>query len=346
VRASAAVLSGCLPSQGKSPSLRSGWLSFLLRIVLCLLLFASFCSAIVIVCAPNLFFLSLFTLLLVACCLSLIRRLQTSGGSIPWFQSSAVLLLGHVPGPRRCSCSVPSLALAVLGSSASPWCSFSAPHLIASDSVLRTKPSASPRCSSSASPRCPPSVPRCSARNLRPRSLPWPQRSSVLRPRFGAPPRLLAFNSVLRTKPSALPRCSSLAPWCSPSVPRCSALSLRPQCSSSVLSSGKFLFCSTICHSFLILHFTHSTSTSLSHPADCYFSPLLFGSIFLGSLHSFFALFFASFPFTLFPFDHDLLRYKINLIKYPFSNQTKSNKNAIVTSKKYYCNIKKYYCNI
>jgi hypothetical protein len=45
----------------------------------------------------------------------------------------------------------------------------------------------------------------------------------------------------------------------------------------------------TICHPFLILHFTHSTSASLSHPADCYFSPLLFVSIFLDSLHSFFA---------------------------------------------------------
>jgi hypothetical protein len=196
--------------------------------VLCLLLFALFCSAIIIVCAPNPFFLSLFTLLLVVCCwLSLIRRLQTSGGSIPWLQSSAVLLLGPVPRPRRCSCSVPSLASAVLGSSALPWCSFSA-HLIAFDSVLRTKPSALPRCSFSASPRSSPSVPWCSTRNLRPCSLSRPQRSSVLRPRFGAPPRLLAFDSVLRTKSSAWPRCSSLAPGCSPSVPRCSALNLRP----------------------------------------------------------------------------------------------------------------------
>jgi hypothetical protein len=305
----------------------------------CLLLFASFCFAIVIVFAPNPFFLSLFILFLVACCLSLIRRLQTSGGSIPWLQSSAVLLLGPVPRPRRCSCSVPSFASAVLGSSAWPCCSFSAPQLIAFDSVLRTKPSASPRCSSSAVLRTKPaaSVP------LVPRR---PQRSSVLRPRFGAPPRLLAFDSVLRTKPLASPRCSSLAPRCSPLAPRCSTLNLQPQCSSSVLSSGKILFSSTICHPFLILHFTHSTSTSLSHPADCSFSPLLFVSIFLDSLHSFFALFFASFPFTLFLFDYDSLRYKINPIKYPFSNQTKSNKNTIVTSKKYYCNIKKYCCNI
>jgi hypothetical protein len=196
---SAAVLSGCLPSQGKSPPLRSGWLSFLLRIVLCLLPFASFCFAIVIVCAPNPFFLSLFALFLVACWLLLICRLQTSGGSIPWLQSSAVLFLSPVPWPQRCSCSVPSLASAVLGSSASPWCSFLAPHLIAFNLVLRTKPSASPRGSSSASPRCSPLVPRCSARNLRPRSLPRPQRSSVLRPRFGAPPRLLAFSSVLHS---------------------------------------------------------------------------------------------------------------------------------------------------
>jgi hypothetical protein len=223
--------------------------------VLCLLLFASFCSAIVIVCAPNPFFLSLFTLLLVACWLSLICRLQTSGGSIPWLQSSAVLHLGPVPWPRRCSCSVPSLASAVLGSSVSPWCSFSAPHLIAFDLVLRTKPLASPCCSSSAPPRCSPSVHQCSARNLRPRSLPRPQRSSVLRPRYGAPPRLLAFDSVLHTKPSASPRCSSLAPRCFPSVPRCSALNLRPQCSSSVLSSGKFCF--------VLLFATHSLSCTL-----------------------------------------------------------------------------------
>jgi hypothetical protein len=128
----------------------------LLRIVLCLLLFASFCFAIVIVCDPDPFFLSLFTLFLVACWLSLIRRLLTSGGSIPWLQSSAVLLLGPVPRPRRCSCSVPSLASAVLCSSALPWCSFSAPHLIAFDSVLRTKPLALHRCSSLALSRCPP----------------------------------------------------------------------------------------------------------------------------------------------------------------------------------------------
>jgi hypothetical protein len=75
--------------------------------------------------------------------------------------------------------------------------------------------------------------------------------SSILWPRFGAPPGLLGFDSVLRTKPSASPRCSSLAPRCSPLVPRCSTLNLWPQCSSSVLSSGKFLFCSSICHPFL-----------------------------------------------------------------------------------------------
>jgi hypothetical protein len=157
---SAAALSGCLPSQGKSSPLRSGWLSFLLRIVLCLLRFASFCFAIVVVCAPNPFLLSLFTLFLVTCWLPLIPWLHILSGFIPWLHSSVMLLLGYIPLQRRCSCSVPSLALAVLGSSASPWCSSSAPHLIAFDSVLHTKPSASPRCS--------PSVPRCSARNLRP----------------------------------------------------------------------------------------------------------------------------------------------------------------------------------
>jgi hypothetical protein len=113
-----------------------------------------------------------------------------------------------------------------------------------------------------------------------------------------------------------------------------SSVNLRSQCSSSVLSSGTFLFCSTICHPFLNLHFTHSTSTSLSHPTDCYFLRFFLFHSSLISLHSFFALFFTSFPFTLFPFDYDSLRYKINLIKYPFSNQTKSNKNTIVTSKK------------
>ena len=124
-------------------------------------LFALFCFTIVIVCAPNPFFLSLFTLFLVACWLSLIRRLLTSGGSIPWLQSLTVLLPGPVPWPRRCSCSVPSLASAVLGSSASPWCSFSAPHLTSSTSTW------------------------CSARNLRPRL------GDPLRPRLSAPPRLL-----------------------------------------------------------------------------------------------------------------------------------------------------------
>jgi hypothetical protein len=49
--------------------------------------------------------------------------------------------------------------------------------------------------------------------------------------------------------------------------------------------------------------------------------------------HSFFALFFASFPFNLFSFDYDSLCYKIYLIKFAFSNQTKSNKNTIAISK-------------
>jgi hypothetical protein len=70
-----------------------------------------------------------------SCCLWLIPWLQTSGSSIPRLHSLAVLLLGPVPPPwrcslvrflrlggaprslprpRRCSCPVPSLALAVL----------------------------------------------------------------------------------------------------------------------------------------------------------------------------------------------------------------------------------------
>jgi hypothetical protein len=63
-------------------------------------LFASFCFTIAIVCAPNPFFLSHFTLSLVACWLSLIRRLHILGGSIPWLQSLAVLLLGPIPWAR------------------------------------------------------------------------------------------------------------------------------------------------------------------------------------------------------------------------------------------------------
>jgi hypothetical protein len=186
------------------------------------------------------------------------------GGAPPWSYSlgSVVLLLGPflgLGGPRFFGL----VSVLLLGSS--PHClRLGAPHKtfgLASVLLLGSL-----------------ALPRCSAQNLRPRSLPRPRRSSVLRPRFSAPPRLLAFDSVLRLKPSASPRSSSsLAPRCSPWVPRCSALNPRPQCSSSVLSSGKFLFCSTVCHPFLILHFTHSTSTSLSHPADCYirFSALL-----------------------------------------------------------------------
>jgi hypothetical protein len=113
-----------------------------------------------------------------------------------FFGLAPVLLLGSLPSTR---CSAQNL-----------W-----PHL---GTPLRPRLSA------------PPWVPWCSARNLRPRSLPRPQRSSVLQPRSGAPPRLLAFDSVLRTKPSASPRYSSSAsPWCSPWVPWCSARNLRPR---------------------------------------------------------------------------------------------------------------------
>jgi hypothetical protein len=221
------------------------------------------------------------------------------GGAPSWSRSSAsaVLLLGPflgLSGPWFFG-----LALVLLLSSS--------PHRLRLGA--QTKPSASHRCSYSASHRCSPSVPWCSARNLRPRSLPRPWCSSPApRLRLGAPHKTFGLASVLLLGSSVFSLGSSV-------------LRTKPaasQCSSSVLSSGKFLFCSTICHPFLILHFTHSTSTSLTHPADCYFSPLLFVSIFLDSLHSFFALFFASFAFTLFPFDYDSLRYKINLIKYPF----------------------------
>jgi hypothetical protein len=247
-----------------------------------------FCSGLCFVCFCLLCFASpspLFALLTrsffltslsLSCCLLVVAyspapylgRLQSLapvlGGAPPWSYSlgSAVLLLGPflgLGGPRFFG-----LVLVLLLGSSPHRLRLGAPHetfVLASVLLLGSL-----------------ALPRCSTQNLRPRSLPRPRRSSVLRPRFSAPPRLLAFDSVLRLKPSASPRSSSsLAPRCSPWVPRCSALNPRPQCSSSVLSSGKFLFCSTVCHPFLILHFTHSTSTSLSHPADCYirFSALL-----------------------------------------------------------------------
>jgi hypothetical protein len=109
-------------------------------------------------------------------------RLQTLGSFTPWLQSSAVLLLGPVPRPLRCSCSIPSLAAVVLllspflglgGAPAwsLPWprrfsalqpCLGAPPRLLAfALLVLRTKPLASPRFSFLA---------------------PWP--------RLGSPPRL------------------------------------------------------------------------------------------------------------------------------------------------------------
>jgi hypothetical protein len=90
-------------------------------------------------------------------------------------------------------------------------------------------------------------------------------RSSVLHMKTMALVLLLGF-SVLHTKATAsvLLLGSSVRPT-KPSPPTLA----------SVLSSGKFLFCSTICRPFLILHFTHSTSSPLSYPADCYFSALL-----------------------------------------------------------------------
>jgi hypothetical protein len=171
----AAAFSGSLPLQGKSPPLRSGWLLFFSPDCALFALFASFCFffcfAIVFVCAPHPIFLSFFALFLVACWLSLIPWLQTSGGSIPRLHSSAVLLLGPVPWPRRCSCLIPSLTAAVL--------------LLGPFLGLGGAPA---------------------------RSLPRPRRSSALQPRLNAPPRLLAFASVLRTKPLASPRFSFLAP--------------------------------------------------------------------------------------------------------------------------------------
>jgi hypothetical protein len=74
-------------------------------------LFVSFCfffcvAIVIIVCAPNRIFRSFFTLFLAACWLSLIPRLQTSGGSTP----QAV-----VSSHRRCSSLVPSLAVLGFG---------------------------------------------------------------------------------------------------------------------------------------------------------------------------------------------------------------------------------------
>jgi hypothetical protein len=121
----AAVFSSCLPSQGKSPPLRSGWLLFFSPDYALFALFASFsfffCFAIVIVCAPNPIFLSFFTLFLVACWLLLIRWLQISGGFIPWLQSLAALLLGPFLGLGGPWFGLASVLLP--GSSPSPWCS-------------------------------------------------------------------------------------------------------------------------------------------------------------------------------------------------------------------------------
>jgi hypothetical protein len=287
------------------------------------------------------FFLSSLSFLLLVGC-----RLFV--GSRPW----AAPFLGS--SPRRCSFSVPFLGLGGAPARSLPWPQRSLvlrPRLGAPSRLLTSSPST-----------------WCSARNL------WPCLGAPLRPRLGAPPWFLSaphgtcgLIPFLGLGSSASLRCSSSAPRLRIGAPHesfgltsvlllgssvfslgSSVLQTKPAASVllPVLTSGKFLFCSTICHPFLILHFTHSTSTSLSNPADCYFSPLLFVSIFLDSLHFFLCFILCFLSVHSFPFEYDSLRYKINLIKYPFSNQTKSNKNTIVTSKKYYCNIKKYYCNI
>jgi hypothetical protein len=146
-----AVFSGCLPpALGKSPPLRFGWLLFSSDCTLFALFCFFFCVAIIIiVCAPNPIFLSFFTLFLAACWLSLIPRLQTSGGSRPQV----------APDLRR-------------PHSLSPVISGAPPRSCSSALVLLDPFLGGPR----------------------------------ILPRLGAPPRLLAFTSVLHTKPLALVR--------------------------------------------------------------------------------------------------------------------------------------------
>jgi hypothetical protein len=154
---------------------------------------------------------------------------------------------------------------------------------------------------------------------------PWlhslvPFLGSISQPHSSVPFLGLGSALVLDTKPQWCSHSSTSAVLLGPRCPGAPVLHMKPSllCSSaSVLSSGNFLICH-ICHPFHILHFAHSTSTSLTYLADRYFSPLLSSNLcFL--LYSFFA----SFPFTIFPFDNDSLQYKINLITFAFSNQTK-----------------------
>jgi hypothetical protein len=253
--------------------LRSGWLSFLLGIVLCLLHFASFCFAIVIVCVPaastNLFilsfFLSLHFLLIVGCrlvppslkflgagpsCKPIPRR-RPRRCSHSSASASAVLPflgvgLGGAPIPRRrprqCSHSSASASAVLpflgLGSAPIPWrrprqCSHSSASASPLLMVPRRRPS---RCSHSSVPASavlpflvglalgggPPqfldvaSVVLLGLTSVLRTKPSAPPRCSArnLRPRLGGAPLWLpAFASVLRTKPSALPRrCSSLVP--------------------------------------------------------------------------------------------------------------------------------------
>jgi hypothetical protein len=95
---------------------------FSLLIVLCLLCLLRFVFSFVLPSSlftllTRAFFLSsLSFLLLVGCRLFLGSRPRAAPfrGSIPQLQSSAVLLLGPVPRPWRCSCSIPSSSAAVL----------------------------------------------------------------------------------------------------------------------------------------------------------------------------------------------------------------------------------------
>jgi hypothetical protein len=118
-----------------------------------------------------------------------------------------------LPWPRWCSCLVTSSASAVLGSSASPWCSSSAPCLrlgaphetFGLASVLLLGSSASPWFSSSAPVLGP--MTRCSARNLRPCA--------------GSPPWLLGLALVLILGPIPRPRRCSSVPFFGPIPWRC-----------------------------------------------------------------------------------------------------------------------------
>jgi hypothetical protein len=211
---SAATLSGCHLSQGKSPPLRAGWLSFLLllRIALCLLHFASPLSLFAFQqLQPTFsffsFFLSLHFLLIVGC-----RLVSPSLGFVGagfLLRSSPFLGVGlggapiprRRPRPRQSSHSLASALPSVLPRRRPQRCSHSSVLALAVLPFLGVGLGSSP--------------------------IPWRRpcprwwSSSVHRPRLGGPPRphlgiqheTFGPALVLRTRPSVLPW------WCSSSAP-------------------------------------------------------------------------------------------------------------------------------